>query len=888
MPSTNGAAYDSDEVSFGLTNHETACFDSMSFSGSPSKTPPKAKKTKKKFIPEGKKSIKNKYEAAYDNGASNALGMMGKNGQKKSKSKHFKSNTNPIELLATNQNKQRSKVRSKSSNSDDASQLKFKNVPPDRGSKRSTADRALDSADMSQSSSPSTYKPPKRKKSNKSFGSEKKRHSAGGVLGLGAFAQFNDVWKSREEPALEKGEWLTEISPSKVWKSGERMQRSPSSKKPTSSKKFKNNTSKDDVDSDSDDYRPTTSLALHKFSERSPSLRSSRRNSFPTHLNHSTNETAIDLCSDSDNVPESPGSQIMSLAVKCEGAYIGKKLIGADRKVQFKLKFGPCPMMKLVYSTSPDGSKVHLFSMNSSEALSTVRYSVEDCFITFRWTVDELSNLKEIRNSYEQEEWEGETDPKKKDWKIWRKGFITIVPKENNFENFREAIKEAQEKWPIFATMLKGSEVTDEEEIELHTRNLKKKVKTEDKIAFIYPPRTEEKEEDDDELVLDDAGGIGKGKERVTIMETDLERLESGVWLNDNLVDLWFKMVRENDSQVQNVLEAEPESDSEMEVFSQEEEDNRKEREKQRRGKKDKDVDPRDKSLGSSSESDDDDIFTKTNTSTNTATSSSPALSNVSTAASSTATVPDNLHRSTYHVFTSHFYTTLNNSKYEGVKSWVKDIKSFLNMKYVFVPICKDMHWSLCVIVNPGAYFNEKGVDEEKVKRAEKILCGGGGGDLDEAVENDENEEEEEKAPGSCILFFDSLKFHASKGIHNNIRMWMGNMMQDQLPNTEESDELLKKIFKKNSKIFPILEPGGIPYQTNGCDCGVFTSLYFNAVRDLAPNLDCSLKWIKNFKRQKVFRHSFDFNQSNGVPEWRERMKIVCGDFMTEYGKRKV
>ena len=36
----------------------------------------------------------------------------------------------------------------------------------------------------------------------------------------------------------------------------------------------------------------------------------------------------------------------------------------------------------------------------------------------------------------------------------------------------------------------------------------------------------------------------------------------------------------------------------------------------------------------------------------------------------------------------------------------------------------------------------------------------------------------------------------------------MGNMMQDQLPNTEESDELLKKIFKKNSKIFPILEPG--------------------------------------------------------------------------------
>ena len=32
-------------------------------------------------------------------------------------------------------------------------------------------------------------------------------------------------------------------------------------------------------------------------------------------------------------------------------------------------------------------------------------------------------------------------------------------------QNFREAIKEAQEKWDIFATMLKDSEVTDEDEV---------------------------------------------------------------------------------------------------------------------------------------------------------------------------------------------------------------------------------------------------------------------------------------------------------------------------------------------------------------------------------------------------------------------------------------
>ena len=319
MPSTNGAAYDSD-ASYGLTNHENDDFDFISL-GSPSKTPPKAKKTKKKFIP---KSNKLKYEAAYDNGASNALGMMGKS-KSKSKSKYFESKTNPIELLATNQNKQRSKVRSKSSNSDDAIQSKFNNVPTDRGSKRSTADRALDSADMSQSSSPSTYTIPKRKKSNKSFGSEKKRHSAGGVLG---FASLNDSWKSKEkEPDLEKGEWLAKRSPSKVWKSGERMQRSPSSKKPPPPKKLNRNTSKDSVSSDSDAYRPFPPLALRSYVSRSPSLRSSRRNSFPARSKHSTNETAIDLCSDSEMETESPGSkQIRSLTGKCEGAYIGKKV----------------------------------------------------------------------------------------------------------------------------------------------------------------------------------------------------------------------------------------------------------------------------------------------------------------------------------------------------------------------------------------------------------------------------------------------------------------------------------------------------------------------------------------------------------------------------------
>ena len=62
---------------------------------------------------------------------------------------------------------------------------------------------------------------------------------------------------------------------------------------------------------------------------------------------------------------------------------------------------------------------------------------------------------------------------------------------------------------------------------------------------------------------------------------------------------------------------------------------------------------------------------------------------------------------SNVHFFTSHFMTTLKNDGPESVASWTanKNINVF-QKKLVFIPVNADLHWSLCVVVNPGLIAN--------------------------------------------------------------------------------------------------------------------------------------------------------------------------------------
>ena len=73
---------------------------------------------------------------------------------------------------------------------------------------------------------------------------------------------------------------------------------------------------------------------------------------------------------------------------------------------------------------------------------------------------------------------------------------------------------------------------------------------------------------------------------------------------------------------------------------------------------------------------------------------------------------------SNVHFFTSHFMTTLKDDGPDAVASWTakKNINIF-EKKLIFIPVNADLHWSLCVVVNPGLianYFDNDTAEREE------------------------------------------------------------------------------------------------------------------------------------------------------------------------------
>jgi hypothetical protein len=104
------------------------------------------------------------------------------------------------------------------------------------------------------------------------------------------------------------------------------------------------------------------------------------------------------------------------------------------------------------------------------------------------------------------------------------------------------------------------------------------------------------------------------------------------------------------------------------------------------------------------------------------------------------------------HFFTSHFHSTLASDGVEGVESWTvqKNINIF-EKKLIFIPIVKTLHWSLCVIVNPGA-----------VEKSNLIF----------------SENDKEDTVLSCMLFFASLKMHNKVISQRLLIKWLNSEWQ--------------------------------------------------------------------------------------------------------------
>ena len=103
---------------------------------------------------------------------------------------------------------------------------------------------------------------------------------------------------------------------------------------------------------------------------------------------------------------------------------------------------------------------------------------------------------------------------------------------------------------------------------------------------------------------------------------------------------------------------------------------------------------------------------------------------------------------SSVHFFTSHFFTTLDDEGPEAVSSWTakKNIDIF-KKRFIFIPINESLHWSLCVVVNPGFIDNE--------------------------FKEGDDQSEDQDFP--FILFLDSLKAHRKNKVANKVRKWLNH-----------------------------------------------------------------------------------------------------------------
>lgn len=100
------------------------------------------------------------------------------------------------------------------------------------------------------------------------------------------------------------------------------------------------------------------------------------------------------------------------------------------------------------------------------------------------------------------------------------------------------------------------------------------------------------------------------------------------------------------------------------------------------------------------------------------------------------------------HFFSTHFFTALEDNGPSAVTKWTerKGIDIF-EKKLIFIPVNKTLHWSLCVVVNPGAI----------------------------AKHTTREDSADESEPMPCILFFDSLRIHKKTHVQRNTLEWLNS-----------------------------------------------------------------------------------------------------------------
>jgi hypothetical protein len=189
--------------------------------------------------------------------------------------------------------------------------------------------------------------------------------------------------------------------------------------------------------------------------------------------------------------------------------------------------------------------------------------------------------------------------------------------------------------------------------------------------------------------------------------------------------------------------------------------------------------------------------------------------------------------------------------RHRQVKSWTKSFSIF-DQRFVFVPVVKDLHWSVAVICNPGALYRSfiaRDTTETVVMNADTdaVTTGdiGTGRQAEDARVEEENTDKEKDSAG--ILLMDSLESHDAAEVCTVLREYLNCEAEAQLmkagntpssgrrepPTAQTTPPLLPKPFTMDS--MPTVKPD-VPRQTNKWDCGVFVLGYCDAVLDRAAD----------------------------------------------------
>ncbi len=204
------------------------------------------------------------------------------------------------------------------------------------------------------------------------------------------------------------------------------------------------------------------------------------------------------------------------------------------------------------------------------------------------------------------------------------------------------------------------------------------------------------------------------------------------------------------------------------------------------------------------------------------------------------------------HIFTSHFYTSLVKEGPKGVESLTsKKNLDIFDKKMIFIPINRNLHWSLCVVLNPYYIVRTKPLGSDRVP---------------------------------CILFLDSLKAHKKNAVAKNVHGWLNAEWKrlDQI--TYGNDNLLREE-PFNEDTMEVVTPL-VLYQDNSCDCGVFVCQYAYALFESRFNIFTWQDCQNNFHRVVTMNQLFKFNMVD-IKRIREEFGILVDRLSELYAASK-